>query len=419
MGRFVRSINGLVSAGLLLSFVGGGCHNNSAEVDSDESTDLGSGSNGSTGGVVGVGGDGAAAGGESIVVEAVGGSDGLGGVNGCAESSSSTEFLPANLLFVVDKSGSMKCNPPPFDTECIEPQKIDEEELSKWEITQQALTGPQGAFSILGEQEGTSVGLITFPLDDHCEVPGDGEVSVPIAPLTDLQFQSLESGLNIDPDGQTPLAGAAIRGLEAIRRGIHSGDLAGNNYLVIMTDGAETCQEAALETLLTFVGEAHDLYNIRTYAIGAPGSEGSRGLLSEIAYLGGTSRAEDCSRDPATARESCHNDLTESANFEADLGEVFHGITEATSRCEFDVPQNALIDLDTVNVEFTPGVGEAFLVGHDPQDEGRAQCEGAEGWQYTEDGTQIVLCGSVCAQYLTDFDANVRVVFGCNPTIVK
>jgi hypothetical protein len=98
-----------------------------------------------------------------------------GGSNGnandaCAESSESADLVPANLLFVVDKSGSMNCNAPPIDPNCPDPQKIDDQEPSKWEITRGALTGAKGALPTLAGQVGVSVGLIAFPLDDFCEV---------------------------------------------------------------------------------------------------------------------------------------------------------------------------------------------------------------------------------------------------------
>jgi hypothetical protein len=348
------------------------------------------------------------------------GSGGLGGSNSCAESTETADLVPANLLFVVDKSGSMNCNPPPIDLTCESPVKVDDSELSKWEITQDALSGPAGAWSTLAGQAAVSVGLINFPLDDNCEVVASGDVSVPIAPLDEDHFTALQEGLDVAADGQTPLAGAATRGLEALRLGIEAGDLTGDNYLVVMTDGVETCQQAALDELLTYVEEAEKYYGIRTYAIGAPGSEGSRALLSTIAILGGTRKSDDCAETPTQASESCHIDLTESTDFEADLGAEFQGITEATTQtCEYDVPQNALIDRSKVNVEYTPSGGDTELVLQDPPASGDEQCEGAEGWQYTADGRQIVLCGQVCEDVLADPGAKVRVKFGCQETVVR
>jgi len=348
------------------------------------------------------------------------GKGGMGGGDTCAESEESADLVPANLLFVVDKSGSMNCNPPPTDTACENPVKVDESLPSKWEITQDALTGDSGALHVLAGQAGVSVGLINFPLDDNCQVVTSGDTTVPIAPLDEEQLAALQDGLDVIADGQTPLAGAAIRGLEALRLGIHAGDLPGDNYLVVMTDGVETCQPDALDDLLTYVEEAEKYYDVRTYAIGAPGSEGSRTLLSQIAILGGTRKSNDCAETPTEASESCHIDLTESTDFEADLGAEFQGITEATTQsCEYDVPQNALIDRNKVNVEYTPSGGDKELVVQDPPADGEEQCENAEGWQYTADGTQIVLCGDICDEVLADPGAKVRVVFGCQETVVR
>lgn len=343
------------------------------------------------------------------------GDSGDGDGDSCAESGADADLVPANLLFVVDKSGSMNCNPPEFDpSACAMPQKYDELEASKWEITEQALTGENGALQVLAGQVGVSAGLIAFPLDDFCEVPASGDLTVPISKLTNEHLAELTDGLTLTADGQTPLAGAAIRGLEALRQGVVAGDLTGDTYLVVMTDGAETCQEAALEDLLVYVKEANDDFGIRTYAIGAPGSEDSRALLSEIAFLGGTPRSDDCQMDPAAANESCHIDLTESTNFEADLGDEFRGITQATTQtCEYDVPSSALVDRSKVNVEYTPSGGEIELILQDED----ASCDEAEGWQYSEDGSQIVLCGQACDDVLADPGAMVRVVFGCRETI--
>lgn len=344
----------------------------------------------------------------------------VGGGSSCAESTASADLVPANLLFVVDKSGSMNCNAPPTDPSCTVPQKVSSSEPSKWEITQDALTGPSGALQTLAGQVGVSVGLINFPLDDNCEVPASGDVTVPIAALDADQLEAIEAGLDVTADGQTPLAGAAIRGLEALRLGIHAGELEGKNYLVVMTDGSETCQVSALPDLLEFVEEAEKYYSIKTYAIGAPGSEGSRALLSRIAVLGGTRKSDSCEQDPGDASESCHIDLTESDDFESDLGSEFQDITEATTQlCEYDVPTNALIDRAKVNVEYTPGGGEKELVPQDPPNAGDAQCEGAQGWQYAEDGSKIVLCGQICDDILADPKATVRVVFGCRETVVR
>ncbi len=368
------------------------------------------------GGQAGGDGDGDSSGDGDIDV----GSGGNPSIDECAEGQASAELVPANLLFVVDKSGSMNCNPPPIDNACLTPEKADASEDSKWQITQRALTGPEGALPTLLDQEGVSVGLLAFPTDDFCAVPEEGQLTVSVDTLTESHLDELTAGLSLDADGQTPLAGAAIRGLAALRAGIDAGDLRGNHYLVVMTDGAETCQIGALAELLWYVEQAHYYYGIKTYAIGAPGSEASRALLSELSILGGTRKSEDCKKTPDDASESCHIDLTESTAFAADLGAEFEGITqEAASTCEYDVPEGALIDRSKVNVQYTPPQGDPQLVPQDPRQSGTLQCEGADGWQFTPDGNKIVLCGDLCDSIRTEPDSEVRVIFGCRETVVR
>ncbi len=408
----------VLGGGFMITLGLGGCEKapvfSGTDAAGDRAVDGSQSGGGGSGAMTGSGGLSIGQGGSS------GGTGAMGGADSCAESSESADLVPANLLFVVDKSGSMNCNPPPIDPTCPEPRKVDEMERSKWEITQEALTGEGGALETLAGQAGVSAGLIAFPLDNNCQVPDAGEVTVAIEPLSQGHLANLQEGLSLSADGQTPLAGAAIRGLEALRRGIHSGDLDGDNYLVVMTDGAETCQTEALGDLVRFVEEAREFYGIRTYAIGAPGSEASRSLLSELAVIGGTRRSTDCSLDPDDASESCHIDLTESQSFASDLGSEFKGITEDTARtCEFDVPQNAFVDRSKVNVEFTSRGNQKELIVQDPLEDGKAQCEDAQGWQFSPGGSQIVLCGEVCDAVLSDPDASVRVVFGCRETVVR
>lgn len=338
----------------------------------------------------------------------------------CAEGEAAAQPVPANLLFVVDKSGSMNCNAPPTDELCLAPEKTVESEASKWEITQQALTGEGGALQTLAGQAGVNVGLLAFPTDDFCAVPDEAELTVAVEALTSEHLGVLETGLRETAAGQTPLAGAAIRGLEALRQQIEAGRLEGKHYLVLMTDGAETCQTSALKDLLFYVEQARYYYGIRTFAIGAPGSEASRDLLSEVAVLGGTRRSDDCKERPESADESCHIDLTESEAFATDLGREFQGIAEETAKsCIFDVPATALVDPGKVNVEYAAPDGTTELVARDVRQEGEPQCFEADGWQFSPDGSQIHLCGGLCDAIQSDDGGEVRVVFGCKDTVVR
>jgi hypothetical protein len=68
------------------------------------------------------------------------------------------------------------------------------------------------------------------------------------------------------------------------------------------------------------------------------------------------------------------------------------------------------VDLQKVNVSYLPGDGG------DPveilNDSDSACDEGAEGWQYTDDFSQIVLCGDICDDLTDDADGEIEIVLG-------
>lgn len=346
----------------------------------------------------------------------------------CEQGEAAAELVPTNLLFVVDKSGSMNCNAPPLDEECLLPAKEYEEEPSKWEITRAALVGTDvaatadvnesGVLRTLVDTPGLSAGLITFPIDSRCAILPSGELNTAIALLDGGQANALAAALEIVPDGETPLAGAAIRGLDILRAQLVAGQLSGHSYLVLMTDGVETCQPDALEDLKIYVTQALEYFDVRTYVIGAPGSADSRALLSEIAQRGGTASASGCQHGgDVPSMGDCHIDLTESTDFAGDLLAVFSAIAQDTqASCDFDVPEDAFVDPGKVNVVFTSGDAqeETFLM--DDRD-----CETeADGWQYTsEEKEKIVLCGTACQRVRSEPQGSVRVVFRCRDTEIK
>jgi hypothetical protein len=255
-------------------------------------------------------------------------------------------------------------------------------------------------------------------VDNRCAILPRGELTSDIAPLDAAQVAVLDADLKLVPQGETPLAGAAIRGLDILRERIVNGTIIGNSYLVLMTDGVETCQEAALDDLKEYVPIALSGFDIRTYVIGAPGSEGSRALLSQLAHLGGTARSADCEHDSALAQEGdCHIDLTESQDFSGDLARVFRNLADTTqASCAVDVPQDAFVDPDKVNVVFSNAEGARETIYYDDRNCSAA----ADGWQYTsQEQKRILVCGQACERLRSEPGARLRVVFGCQDTLLR
>ncbi len=391
------------------------------------SSDGGSGSNSGTGANGSIGSGGLGFGGNNEA----GSGNGTGSNGGmeCAKSSQGARLTPANLLFVIDKSGSMKCNPPDQsgDVEAQNaaceknPVKADPGAPSKWEITRDAL---QNALDSLVGVDNVSVGVSVFPQNSYCAVTKTGQPDVDIGKLTQSHKDDIDSFLGtVTPDGSTPIMGATLVSYDYLSKQLIDEKLVGNTFVVLLTDGADTCDSSNLTLKQHFLEEdVHNatLFNIRTFVIGAPGSESGRSLLSEVAYQGETQTADACSHNDADASVGdCHFDMTTSDDFAADLAAALTKITsDKTLSCVFDVPTStngASVDLDKVNVTFNPSTGKDVNV---LKDDTEACDDGAQGWQYSADKTKIVLCGDICDDVKKDSGGEVSIVLGCPTEVV-
>jgi len=192
---------------------------------------------------------------------------------------------------------------------------------------------------------------------------------------------------------------------------IIAGKLVGNHFVVLLTDGAESCRREELPKLLAEDIPNARLFNIRTFVIGAPGSEDARSLLSQMAFEGGTAKSATCVHDPAQPTVGdCHFDMTNSPQFAQDLAAALGAISGEALSCEVDVPQSTSgveVDRRLVNVEVS---GTAVLRDVD-------DCATqTTGWNYNADETKIVLCGSACSDaQLTG--GTIRIVLGCETKV--
>lgn len=412
----------LVTAGLLALgiAIAVGCSGSSpsepGEATGGGSTSGGAGGASSEGGAIN-----ATTGGTMIIVEGggAGGDDGIG--EECARSTAKAEPVPVNLLFVIDTSGSMNCNPPDGDAElgarCARfPIKEDEARPSKWEVTQQALVN---ALTGLAGRPKLQAGLTLFPSGSECGV--SAAPSVPISTLDGAQLATIGDALDAAaPDGETPLAGATILSYAHLADELRAGRLTGNSFVILLTDGSETCAPTVLDSLVeTHVPNAR-LFDIRTFVIGAPGSDKARGLLSRVAFEGGTASAEDCDHSSdAEDIGDCHVDVSQSSDFEVELVQALDRITRVEQiACTLEVPKNpdgGEVDLTRVNVSFIPKDEAPVRIVNDLSHECGA---GANGWQYSADSSQILLCGTACSD-VQERPGELQIVLGCPTEIVR
>jgi len=387
----------LLGAALSLSYLAAGCGDDGAATGSN------SGGNNGGAGAGNSGGAGASDGGLDFSVGAGGqpvqSVGGYGGGEVCASDAVTATRAPATMLFLIDRSGSMNCNLPPIQTsqDCeANPQKVNVNEPSKWEVTSQALSA---AFAGLENNDPLpSIGIGYFNSDNYCGFPTQPDVAIQSLSgdaATDAQLTALQTSLaNVTPQGFTPIIGTVMGGYNFLYT--NQASLDGILFVVLLTDGAETCDPANLPLLVQKSGEAAGV-GIRTFVLGAPGSESARGFLSQIAFNGETAVDPNCDHSGAPADAGdCHMDMTlPGLDFATELAANLATISLEALSCVFDVPEPAPgdppVDLTKVNVKHESEDGGVTSI---PQDYSVGCGDpNNQGWQYSANNTKITLCG--------------------------
>jgi len=133
------------------------------------------------------------------------------------------------------------------------------------------------------------------------------------------------------PSGGTPIVGAMMLAYKHLYRTL---GIEGSAHVVLITDGSDSCAPyyATQPSIppgdqvkaLTSSGAPSALgVGIKTWVIGAPGSEVGRSTLSSLAIAGGTRRSADCTPGSATDPTvgDCQYDMTK-GDFESTLSEA-------------------------------------------------------------------------------------------------
>ena len=187
-------------------------------------------------------------------------------------------------------------------------------------------------------------------------------------------------------------------------------------FAVLLTDGAETCDPGNLPLVIDKSSEAASI-GIRSFVLGAPGSEGARAFLSQIAFNGETALDPNCDHSgmPADAGD-CHMDMTlPGLDFATELANNLALISLEALSCVFDVPEpppgDPPVDLTKVNVVHETAGGMSNDI---PQDYSVPCSDPANmGWQYADGNSKIVLCGSACEAVKNDPGGSVSIELGC------
>jgi hypothetical protein len=342
----------------------------------------------------------------------------LSGLGTCGGESVEAVLRTVNMLLVIDKSGSM--------TDPLGDQ-------TKWEALKSAL----GA-AINNVRAEMNFGLVLYPYDffnpipelncgaDCCTVAeGAAAVNVPVTAGTLSVPEIAEQLGDTSPGGGTPTAVALDAALDYFVNG-DGAALAGNNYVLLATDGGPNCNAdltcegdtcttnldgaCTTDNCCSFSNtrnqclddervmaklEALTAAGISTFVVGLPGTQQYSAYLDEFAVAGGV---------PATTGDTSYYAVAETDGVDGLLS-VFETITTQLVRsCEIPLTQ-VPSQPDQVNVAVDCNVV--------PQDN-----DDGSGWDYDEPSapTAVILRGPACERLQENGAQRVDVVFGC-PTV--
>lgn len=325
----------------------------------------------------------------------------------CETVSAVAEPLPATLLFQVDTSRSMNCRAD--DRSCVTGDPTPAPDDSRWDVFEATLSA-----ALPSLPDSASAGLMRFPGPGRACAEDVALVEISELATTRAAITSILAG--VTPDGlSTPTHDAVRFGIGRL-----STLSADSRFLVLATDGdARVCQgcdagcsfDALDRDTLAMIELARAAASdgVGTFVIGVPGSQGFREELSRLATEAGTARSATCSD---TGPEFCHYDLTDpTLDFAEALRAALAAIGDAVLSCTYDIPPNpdGAFDPGQVNVRLTDDAGAERPVLRD--------ATRADGWDYTDDGSQVVLHGPACDAAKAATGGRVDILFGC-PTIL-
>jgi len=160
--------------------------------------------------------------------------------------------------------------------------------------------------------------------------------------------------------------------------------LKGQRAVVIITDGAPTCDTVQADILAPV--KAMATRGIKTYAVGLPGSAAASTLLNAIASAGGTTSYISPS-DPTTLQTA--------------LAQI---ATDTLDKCTVDL------------VPPPPDISKVYLFVTDaahPKGYEIARTDGGAGWTIAPDGSSATLTGAVCATAKAGGYTSIDFVYGC------
>lgn len=299
-------------------------------------------------------------------------------VSECGRQQFEVEQKPADILLVLDRSGSMQ-----------DDVNGDDGEPSKWELVVPAL---QEVISATDAQ--VAWGLWLFPAGDGAGECNDAsypkDIAVPVQPNNAVRVNAAITSATPEGDG-TPTADAideALKYLSALQDGRRK-------YILLATDGEPSCagktkgSDKARTAAVSAVERAAGA-DVHTFVVGiATTKDSASKTLTSLAAAGGEA--------PASGYYL--------ASSRAELLAAMQRITGSVASCRFPLAAKPP-EPDHVGVR----IGTQ-LVSKD--------LKGVNGWRYVDgQSMEIELVGAACEQLKAAGAASVSVIFGCKNDVL-
>jgi hypothetical protein len=310
---------------------------------------------------------------------------GLGDLEACATSSAGGVLSPVNLVFMFDVSASLFSDPYTPNTKA-----------KKWD----PMVAASKAFFEDPQSNGLKASFDYFPQGfnggEECNEASYGSAQIPLTPLPSQAFGAFFDNFKVA--GNTTPTRAALTGAIGQAKTVAGQNAGTKTAVVFVTDGVPSVcgdgDEAELRLTETVARDA--AAEVPTFVIGLGKSLTA---LNGIAEAGGTHAA-------TLVDETTPAEQTRTA-FRAALGVV----SSQAGTCTFDLPappDGKTLNIDRVNVVFTPSGGQPDTVGFSED------CA-AEGWRYDNRTApkQVELCPTSCQKIRADKAGKIAIAFGC------
>lgn len=284
----------------------------------------------------------------------------IGGFCGCDGAAFEAEPVTPNVLVVLDRSGSMADD---FNGDNVGADDPD----SKWYIARVAL---EQLLTDYGAQ--VRFGLSMYSSDGDC---GPGDIDVDIGDGTASTIIT-EVG-NADPNGSTPIGDT----LEAMIGYTGLADTTRPNYILLVTDGEETCEGDSVSAAGSLLSQDPE---VRTFVIGFGGGVDGD-ALNATAEAGGTALMGDTKYYQA-------DDATQ-------LGDAFASIIGTVLSCTYELSSTP----ESVNQLWVYADSSPVPLDTDHQD----------GWDYDPDSNTITFYGPACDALKSGEVTDLAIVYGC------